>query len=116
LTADVVDEIGRLVAAGARAEEAAAAAGVSRTSYYRWMAAGGELRDRVERARAESEVVLVIRIARAAERGSWQAAAWLLERQWPERWARPAHRPPESEPPLEDPFADVIALAKRPRR
>ena len=116
LTAEVIEQIERLIAAGVSGAEAAAAAGVPRTSFYRWMAAGGELRDRVERARAQSEAVLVVRIARAAERGSWRAAAWLLERRYPERWARPADRPLAREPVGKDPFADIVATGGHPRR
>jgi hypothetical protein len=33
------------------------------------------------------EAVLVASIEQAAE-SSWRAAAWLLERRWPHRWAR----------------------------
>lgn len=50
-----------------------------------------ELRDEIETARAEGELRSVARIAAAAVE-NWQAAAWLLERQYPDRWARPAVR------------------------
>jgi hypothetical protein len=42
-----------------------------------------------ERLRA-AESGLVAEIVRASQRGSWQAAAWLLERFAPERWAKPS--------------------------
>jgi hypothetical protein len=68
--------------------------------------------------------VLVARIAQAAGKGSWQAAAWLLERRFPERWMKPTERPLPEAPAAaaaddnldEDPFADVVDLAKRRRR
>lgn len=41
----------------------------------------------VKKARGEGEAALVARIARAGH-DSWQANAWLLERQYPERWGR----------------------------
>jgi hypothetical protein len=50
-----------------------------------------ELRDELETARAEGELRSVARIAAAAVE-SWQAAAFLLERQYPDRWGRPAVR------------------------
>jgi hypothetical protein len=121
-----------LVRAGTTIDVAAAAVGVNRATLYRWLKAGEkarkgthtrELRDRVERARADSESLLVARIGQAASKGSWQAAAWLLERRFPERWMKPTERPlPETPAPAaderqldEDPFADVVDLAKRRR-
>jgi Glu/Leu/Phe/Val dehydrogenase, dimerisation domain len=65
------------------------------------------------------EIRLVAQVGRAASR-SWQAAAWLLERQYPERWGR---RPRTAEGPgdralavLSDPFAEVEELAEARRR
>src|SRR4051794_32440167 len=40
---------------------------------------------------ARAEALLVTLIAMAA-RDSWTAAAWILERRWPERWGPPALR------------------------
>lgn len=47
-----------------------------------------ELAERLIRARAEGELRNVALIAQAARGGSWAAAAWLLERHYPERWGR----------------------------
>lgn len=133
LDEDDVRQIESLMRAGATMEVAAEAAGVSRGTLYRWLKKGErarpgsrprELRERVEKARAESETVLVARIAAAAGKGSWQAAAWLLERRFPERWMKPSERPmPEAPAPApaddpvvdEDPFADVVDISKRRR-
>ena len=133
LTPEALAQVEQLVRAGTTIDVAAAAVGVNRATIYRWLAAGEkarkgthtrELRDRVERARAESESVLVARIGAAAAKGSWQAAAWLLERRWPERWMKPTERPigdapaaaPADERDLDkDPFADVVDLAQRRR-
>jgi hypothetical protein len=133
LTPEAQEQITSLVRAGASSEVAAQAAGIGRRTFTRWMQLGESARtgsalrgfyDAVERARAEAESVLVTRIAQAASRGSWPAAAWLLERRFPERWMKLSERPlPELEVPEQpepgevDPFADVIELAKRrPRR
>jgi hypothetical protein len=72
----------------------------------------------VDRAEAEAEARNVAIVASAA-RESWQAAAWLLERQHPERWARISQREKaaelkEPEKP-HDPFAEVDELAQRRR-
>jgi phage shock protein PspC (stress-responsive transcriptional regulator) len=67
--------------------------GISPRTYQRWMASGRpehrQLREAVQRARAGCEADLVARMHLAALRGSWRAAAYLLERQAPERWGRP---------------------------
>lgn len=67
--------------------------------------------------RAEPGLVGVV--VAAAQRGSWQAAAWVLERRWPERWARPPQRQADDglpKPADDDVFDEVDALAERRRR
>jgi hypothetical protein len=63
----------------------------------------------------ESELIGVVEDA--ARDGSWNAAAWLVERRWPERWMKPGTRPlPAPEKPEEtpdDPIGGVIELARR---
>ena len=62
---------------------------------------------------ALAEWRLVAHVARAA-RTNWRAAAWMLERRYPERWLHGA----EPEPVLpdgSDPFAEVDELARRRR-
>jgi hypothetical protein len=71
-------------------------------------------------ARTVDEARLVGLIVAEAERGTWRAAAWLLERAHPERWA-PARRPPRPErEPVEldpnDPFYEIDQLAAKRRR
>jgi len=68
---------------------------------------------------ATSEVVLVAQVASAAKT-NWRAAAWLLERRFPERWGR-ARRPADDDEPTPpatepDPFAEVDELAERRRQ
>lgn len=113
------------IRAGATGEVAAQTIGVVRSTYYVWLEKGRdapegtpyrEFHDRVQRARAESEVGLVARIAQAAGNGSWGAAAWLLERRFPERWGKATAEAAKSEPTAaesEKAFAEVISLAKR---
>lgn len=47
-----------------------------------------ELFQKVEQARAQAEVRSLALIQRAANDGTWQAAAWYLERSFPARWGR----------------------------
>jgi hypothetical protein len=63
------------------------AAGVSKDSIRRWMERSATFRADTEQAEAESQSMLVgIVLAAAAKKlpNTWQAAAWLLERRWPE--------------------------------
>jgi transposase len=94
LTEAVTDDLVVLLAAGVPVSVAPRSVGVSRGTLDRWLREG-ELHGRVEQARAagpvSSETVtearLVVLLARAAQ-FDWKAAAWWLERRWPERWAR----------------------------
>jgi hypothetical protein len=75
--------------------------------------------DSLEERLRDAESGLVAAIVRASQRGSWQAAAWLLERSAPERWAKPSRtRALEIErvPLAEDPFAEIDQLAARRKR
>jgi len=104
LTADVEEKVVRAIRAGNYPEVAARHAGVHPSTYYRWMERGGLGGDaveddpyrhfcaEVERAIADAEAAEVGLIVQAARGGTWQAAAWLLEHRFPERWGRT--RPP----------------------
>lgn len=83
-------------------------AGVGRTTVYRWLdrgqneheriASGGEpdpdeakyleLWDTIKKARASAFVRNVALIQQAANQGTWQAAAWWLERTAPQQYGR----------------------------
>lgn len=97
------------IKAGNYIETAAAYAGISRSTLYDWLKRGErekqrlakssryrmkkaeaiyvEFSDTVEKALAESEMRDVLTIGKAAEI-QWQAAAWRLERKFPEKWGR----------------------------
>lgn len=113
LTPEVREEIRRVLASGCTLEVAAESAGVSRRSLQSWLATGREaeqteaedgklsamqracldLLQTERQARAELRVKSLAAIQRAALNGTWQAAAWLLERVFPEEFA--AKRPRE---------------------
>jgi hypothetical protein len=128
LTSDVADSFVAMLRAGNYIGVAASAVGISRRTFAEWMNRGlsarvedapfRDFRDRVEQARAEGEVRNVTQIATAA-RESWQAAAWLLERSYPERWGRPSAPQRQEAIPEDvvvedvDPFAEVVELAQR---
>lgn len=82
---ELMDRICDLVRAGNYIETAAASAGVTRDSLYRWMRQRPEFAERVHKAQAESEARDVLLIGKAATE-QWQAAAWRLERRNPRKW------------------------------
>lgn len=133
LTPQLADQLVAMLRAGNYVTVATRAVGISRRTFAEWMQRGrsdksadaefASFRRRVEQARAEAEVRHVAQIAQASA-DSWQAAAWLLERQHPERWGRVSVRlreeaPPQHEPaavaPTDDPFTEVDELAERRR-
>jgi len=133
MTDEIIDRIVASLRAGNYLTIAVEASEVPRSTFYDWLSRGDpagseprdkpfrEMRERVERAKAEGETRNVAVIAKAAA-NSWQAAAWLLERGSPERWARPSQRGEDSErapaPVLDvsDPFAAVDELARKRRQ
>lgn len=99
LTLELIESIALPIRHGAYVETAVALAGVSRDTFYRWLKQGnGEsgdkltrlLSDTVKKAMAEAEVRDIAVIDRAAQEGEWTAAAWRLERKFPDRWGRQA--------------------------
>ena len=97
LTAETQDKICVAIRLGNDKKVAAALAGVSETTFYRWLELADvdnpkkeyrEFRESIERAEAEAEVTRIARITQAADNGTWQAASWWLERKFPERWGR----------------------------
>jgi len=108
LNQETQDKIVTALQAGNYQDTASAYAGVSTAAFYNWMERGRIERDRltagekpnknetifaefvdaVEKARASAEVRSVVLINKAANEGTWQAAAWFLERSHPQRWGR----------------------------
>lgn len=126
LTPEITERVAALIRAGNTVEIAAQAMGISRATFFSWMNRGedarpespyGQFRGAIEQARAEAEATLVTRIAKAAANGSWPAAAWLLERGSPERWAKTSERRPLDDnhkaAAASDPFAEVDELAAK---
>ena len=66
---------------------AARAAGINPDTFYEWMKTKPDFSDAIKKAQAEGECRNVAIIAQAAQK-QWQAAAWNLERQYPERWGQ----------------------------
>jgi hypothetical protein len=97
LDKDRQDKLLKAIRVGNDKKVACALAGISEPTLYRWLEQSKaknaseqlrEFRESFERVEAEAEVLKVSRIAQAADNGRWQAAAWWLERKYPERWAQ----------------------------
>jgi hypothetical protein len=127
LSDELTSELVLMLRAGNYVVTACAAVGISRRTFEMWCGRGEPeyqtFRKRVEKARAEGEARNVAAIARAATK-DWHAAAWLLERQHPERWARPTQRgltdvpdvPEHDIDPLDAIDAPVVSLEGRRTR
>lgn len=109
LTPKLQDDIVKVIRSGNYIETACAFVGINKTTFYDWLKRGAREKDRVERnprakvrkserkyvefsnaiekALAHAEIRDVAIIGKAAEK-EWQAAAWRLERKFPDRWGR----------------------------
>jgi transposase len=108
LTPEVVADAARLLPTVLYLSTVADYIGVHRTTVQRWLRRGREEEKRLRNPRAKSKpseaLYLQFRIAhkkalaageiraagviRKAASEHWQAAAWILERRFPERWGR----------------------------
>ena len=96
LTPTMQSELAELIKAGNYVEVACDLAGIHRSTYYDWMKKARASKranrytafsDTIKKAHAFSEARDVALIARAGEK-HWQAAAWRLERKYPDRWGK----------------------------
>lgn len=108
LTQELQDKIVDVIRAGNYIETAASFAGLSKNTLYDWMKRGARERERIdntgkkmlkkeqpfvefsdaiEKALAEAEMRDVLRIGEASK-SDWKAAAWRLERKFPQRWGK----------------------------
>jgi hypothetical protein len=109
--------------------ETLALCSISKDTFYRWLrqaesddapALTVKLSDAVKKAMAEAEMRDLAVIDSAAQQGQWQAAAWRLERKFPQKWGRQAklqmeHSGPEGKPiEVSDKRADIKKLISDP--
>lgn len=103
LTQEGIQTALKLCRAGLPDCQIAAVLGVSKETFSRWINHPKtdnqhQLRQQLKKADAEREAALLARIMRASD-DSWQAAGWLLERRYPDRYAKPVR-------PVEDKSAE----------
>jgi hypothetical protein len=110
-TAERAERIMQMIKSGAYGHVAARANGISTATFHAWQAKGrdaekdpdtglcidpdlqqfADFSDDVKNAEAEAEVRNIALIQTAARGGTWQAAAWYLERRYSDRWGRKDH-------------------------
>ncbi len=94
LTPEVQEKILLHLRLGAYVETAAACAGIHKDTFYEWMKKGARgqkpyaaFAEAVHKAVAESESRDLATVLKASAK-YWQAAAWRLERRFPEKYGR----------------------------
>jgi hypothetical protein len=95
--APYIDKLVNAIAIGATYEIAALYAGISHDTFARWRKAGAtakpgtplaNLHARLTEAEGRAAVGWLARIESEAANGDWKAAAWKLERRYPESYGR----------------------------
>ena len=87
-TPETVAKIVQAIKTGATYELAANFAGIGKTSFYDWLDKYPEFANAVKEAEGAGAIELLARIRKEAAEGTWQAAAWILERRYPEMYGR----------------------------
>ena len=94
LTPEVQDEVVKRIRAGNYINVSCQAVGIGVSTYFEWLKKGEEGRqpyaeftDAIKKAEAEAHVNYVAIVASHAP-NQWQAAAWWLERRFPDKWGR----------------------------
>jgi len=93
LTKELVQRAVQLKKGGANHKDIAAAIGVGECTFSRWInnpknALQRQLQQELKKAEADYKNALLAVIAKQAKERDWKAAAWLLERKYPEEYAR----------------------------
>lgn len=137
LTPEVHEKVREALDAGAYQRDAATFAGISVRTFYAWLSRGREAAEAIERGDPVESVdrdlaaflhmvegsrvrvaVDLLRVVQDAARRDWRAAAWFLERSYPEQWGKREPGKPGTPNP-EDDYAftqrvdEVLAEAER---
>ena len=90
LTPETTSKLALAIQLGATYELACNYAGVHYSTFARWMNKSREFREAIKEAEGKASVTWLAKIEQAASEGNWQAAAWKLERRYPEMYGRRA--------------------------
>lgn len=87
-TKDTIARIVQAIEMGATRRLASLYAGIDDSTLYDWQARFPDFSEQVKRAEAKAAIRWLARIEDAANQGSWQAAAWKLERLYKAEYGR----------------------------
>jgi hypothetical protein len=86
-TPQVEADLVQALRAGNTRQAACRFAGITQRTFERWLRFDGFVA-LIEKAESDAEVRMVAHVLKAATDGTWQAAAWWLERRRPEAYGR----------------------------
>lgn len=89
-TPERVARLAQAIELGATYELACAYAGISLDTFDRWRDLYPELKEEIAEAEGRATVKWLAKIEQAASEGTWQAAAWKLERRYPKSYGKQA--------------------------
>ena len=92
-TKEAIERAVDLKKGGAHNKDIAAALGIHQSTFYEWLsnpksAKQKEFSERIKKAEADYKNALLVTIEKASRERDWKAAAWLLERKYPDEYAR----------------------------
>lgn len=88
-TSDVIKRLVEAIELGATYELACHYAGISFQTFNEWQKTKPEFLETIKAAEGLAIVGWLYKIEQAAKDGNWQAAAWKLERRYPDLYGRP---------------------------
>jgi hypothetical protein len=95
LTKELIDEASKWIKLGNYTNTVCRYLGIHESTWYKWMQEGEKARSGIKREffeaikRAESEAeIRNVQMIQTAAKENWQAAAWYLERKFPDRWGK----------------------------
>jgi len=107
ITKEIIEEICNYIAAGHSYAKSAKLAGIAESTFFRWRTMGQlegaediytifyiETQDASDFS--ESEALQLIRSSAILER-NWRAAAWFLERRFPDKYSKRPNQPPQDD-------------------
>jgi hypothetical protein len=115
-----IDKLEQALLIGATYDLAALYAGISTDTLDRWRkkaetaAPGtvlGQWRDRLRAAEGRAAIGWLAKIEKVASEGDWKAAAWKLERRYPETYGRTFNKLALTTPDGEQPWEPTVGLA-----
>ena len=87
-TAETIEKVCFALRQGATISLACQYAGIAPKTFRDWRSADEALRQQVEAIESKAAIAALERIHKGADEGSWQAAAWFLERRFPRDFGR----------------------------